>query len=34
MKLFLTLVGLLAIGVVRAEDDIGTVEDSIDMHSG
>lgn len=33
MKLFLTLVGLLAIGVVRAEDDIGTVEDSIDMHS-
>lgn len=33
MKLFLTLVSLLAIGFVRAEEDIGTVDDSIDMHS-
>ena len=33
MKLFLTLVGLLAIGFVRAEDDIGTADDSIDMHA-
>merc|ERR1711970_940950 len=33
MKLFLTLIGLLAIGFVRAEDDIGTADDSIDMHS-
>jgi len=32
MKLFLTLVGLLAIGFVRAEEDVGTVDDSIDMH--
>ena len=31
MKLFLTLVGLLAIGFVRAED-VGTADDSIDMH--
>jgi len=33
MKLFLTLVGLLAIGFVRAEEDIGTADDSIDMHA-
>jgi len=33
MKLFLTLVSLLAIGFVRAEEDIGTVDESIDMHS-
>ena len=35
MKLFLTLVGLLAIGggFVRAEEDMGTADDSIDMHS-
>ena len=33
MKLWLTLVGLLAIGFVRAEEDVGTVDESIDMHT-